>query len=202
MALALKEWHVVSEAIARGDQVITVRKGGIHEKAFGVEGGAFWLFPNWEHQTAAEVKPAWHGELARSDAERPAPGIVPIRARCEVVRTWELDARADGPAAERLLAALDRFHLWTTATLIERLVWRPTKPLVVLLVRASALPDPVLIERTEAHGGCRSWVEVPDDLPVDALLPSLTDDAFARWAAAVTAAIDGAGLAVGEAAAR
>lgn len=196
MALALKEWHVVSEAIARGDQVLTVRKGGIREKAFGVEGGSFWLFPNWEHQAAAAVKPAWHGELARSDAERPAPDVVPLRARCDVVRTWELDA-GDRSTAERMLTALDRFHLWTTATLVERLVWRPTKPLVVLLVRAFALPEPAAIARTEEHGGCRSWVEVPDDLPAASLLPSLEEEAFARWSGAVERALEEAALPVG-----
>ena len=45
------EWHVVVEAIARGDQVLTIRKGGIHEKPFAVAGTQFWLYPTWEHSS-------------------------------------------------------------------------------------------------------------------------------------------------------
>ena len=101
--LALKEWHVVGEAIARGDQVLTIRKGGIREKEFAVEGAQFWLFPTWEHENAAELKRAWHGELSRSQRERRSDGSIPVRARCTVVEAWEL-TEADA------VAALDRFH--------------------------------------------------------------------------------------------
>ena len=66
--LALKEWHVVSEAIARGDQVLTIRKGGIREKEFAVEGAQFWLFPTWEHENAGELQ----ARLARRAVALPA----------------------------------------------------------------------------------------------------------------------------------
>jgi len=37
-ALALKEWGAVIDAMQRGLQVVTLRKGGIREKSFLVQG--------------------------------------------------------------------------------------------------------------------------------------------------------------------
>ena len=175
MTLALKEWHVASEAIARGDQVLTIRKGGIREKDFLVEGSSFWLFPTWEHETADQVKPAWRHELARSRAARPADGRVPVRTHCVVEDAWEL-------SDPEPLAALHELHLWTPAYVEERLRWRPRKPLRVLLLRASALVEPVLLEPSPDHAGCRSWLEIDLSAPVGELVPALTDDAFDRFA--------------------
>lgn len=186
--LALKEWHVVSEAIARGDQVLTIRKGGIREKEFAVEGAQFWLFPTWEHQNAGELKRAWHGELSRSQREQRSDGRIPVRARCTVVEAWELTDATP-------LAALDRFHPWTEDYAVQRLRWRPTKPLVVLLLRAEALIEPFVLPPSDAYGGCRSWVDLAEEPPAGELLPSLTDEAFELFAGAVRDALADAGIA-------
>jgi hypothetical protein len=192
VSLALKEWHVACEAIARGDQVLTLRKGGIREKAFAVRESAFWLFPTWEHQNAEETKRAWRGELTRSQRERRADGRIPLRCRCTVVDAWELDD------PERL-AGLDELHLWTRAYMERRLGWRPRKPLTVLLLRAAALLDSVLLEPSADYGGCRSWIDLGAEPPTEGLIPSLTDDAFALRERAVRAALgDPARLALAE----
>ncbi len=65
-----------------------------------------------------------------------------------------------------------------------------------MLLRAEALVEPFLLEPSPAYGGCRSWVEIEADPPVDELLPSLTDDAFALFAGAVRDALADAGAAV------
>jgi hypothetical protein len=174
MTLALKEWHVAGEAIARGDQVVTLRKGGIREKAFAVPGTAFWLFPTWEHQRATELKRAWKGELARSNRERRTDGRIPIRCHCELTAAWELRDLD-------LLEGLDRWHPWTTEYAASRLAWRPGKPLTVLLLRAAALLEPFPIAPSDAYDGCRSWVELEVE-PEGRLIPSLTDAAFERRA--------------------
>jgi hypothetical protein len=178
VTLALKEWHVVAEAISRGDQVITVRKGGIREKAFAVAGSSFWLYPNWEHQQAAEVKRAWHGELARSNRERPTDGHIPIRCKCTVEGAWEIADAAQ-------LEGLDRWHLWTPVYAEARLKWRPTKPLTVLLLRAWSLIEPFRLEPNAAYGGCKSWIELQQEPPAADLIPALTDTAFTLRAEAI-----------------
>jgi hypothetical protein len=175
VTLALKEWHVVSEAIARGDQVLTLRKGGIGEKDFTVAGAWFWLFPTWEHQAARLVKRAWRGELERSAAERGSDDAAPIRCACRVEEAWHITDQAS-------LDAIERFHLWTSAYMTTRLDWRPTKPLTVMLVRAAALVEPIVVPRDATHAGCRSWLELDHELPEGELIPSLTDEAFALHA--------------------
>jgi hypothetical protein len=172
---ALKEWHVVAEAIARGDQVLTIRKGGIREKDFLVEGTRPWLFPTWEHETADQVKPAWRAALERSRAERPPDGRIPVRCRCTVVEAWELTELEP-------LEALADLHAWTAAYVEERLRWRPRKPLRVLLLRASALVEAVLLDPAPAYEGCRSWVELESEPDAAGLVPALTDEAFERVA--------------------
>ena len=185
MSRALEEWHVVAEAIARGDQVITLRKGGIGEKAFAVEEASFWLYPTWEHQASAEVERAWHGELARSNRERRTDGRVPIRCHCTVAGAWEVTE----PAA---LDALEGLHLWSRSYVEARLGRRSTTALTVLLLRAAALDEPFLIEPSGAYGGFRSWSELEVTPPRSGLIESLTDDAFALHADRVRAVLGAA----------
>ncbi len=181
MTLALKEWHVAGEAIGRGDQVLTLRKGGIREKAFAIPGSSFWLYPTWEHQRAEDVKRAWHGELARSNRDRRVDARIPVRCHCELVAAWEV-------ADPAVLDEIDRWHLWTPRYIAERLSWRPGRPLTVLLVRASALLEPALLAPADAYEGCRSWVDLEEE-PAGTTFPSLTDEAFAVRQAMIEAAL-------------
>jgi hypothetical protein len=188
VSLALKEWHVAAEAIAAGRQVITIRKGGIREKEFSVRGARFWLFPTWEHESADQVKPAWHDALRRSQAARLADGSVPVRCRCTVVEAWEL-------TEPEPLERLDPLHLWTPGYVEERLRWRPRKPLLVLLLRAEQLAAPLHLPPSDAYGGCRSWLEL-ERVPEAALLaPALTAEAFGEASARVRAALGAASAA-------
>jgi hypothetical protein len=181
VTLALEEWHVVVEAIARGDQVLTLGKGG-GEKALSVAGSAFWLFPSWQRQQASDVQRAWHGELARSNRERPVDGTIPIRCHCSVEAAWEL-TDADQ------LATLDGWHLWTPGYVRSRLESDPTKPLTVLLLRASALIEPFAVQPSEAHTVVESWVELSAEPPTADLIPALTDTAFQMRSVAVHEAL-------------
>ena len=187
--LALKEWHVVAEAVGRGDQVLTIRRGGIRENAISVRGSSFWLFPSWEDESAADTKRAWHAELSHSLAARPTDSVVPIRTRATVIDAYELlDAEA--------LAALDDFHLWTASYIEERLRSRPAKPLSVLVLRAESLLEPVLIPDLPRYGRCTSWVELESD-PLargDAFLPALTDTAFALFRTAIADSLASCGV--------
>ena len=50
--VAFKEWAVVVEALGAGEQILILRKGGIHEQRgqFTVAHGEFWLFPTQYHE--------------------------------------------------------------------------------------------------------------------------------------------------------
>ena len=180
--LALKEWALAAEAAARGDMLVTLRKGGIREKEFLVQGERFWLLPTYEHQNAEQTKPIWRRELDAVGAARPADGQVPLRCLCQVHAAHALED-------ERAVAALAPFHPWTPAYTQERLGWRPRKPLWAIVLRAYALAEPFWIDADPAYGGCRSWVELAVEPPEDALVPALTDEAFGLHAARVDEAL-------------
>ena len=52
MPIALKEWAVTVRALAEGEQLLTLRKGGIREenKHFELEHERFFLYPTFDHQ--------------------------------------------------------------------------------------------------------------------------------------------------------
>src|SRR3712207_9398468 len=68
MPIAFKEWAVTVRALAEGEQLITLRKGGIREtdKHFRLEHDRFFLYPTFDHQRNDLVKDAHQPELPRA----------------------------------------------------------------------------------------------------------------------------------------
>ncbi|HVM18503.1 MAG TPA: DUF1802 family protein [Egibacteraceae bacterium] len=155
--LALKEWGAVVHALLDGRQTVLLRKGGIHEKAFHLDpAGRFGLFPTVAHSHAERVRSEHRDLLARgaADVDDDAQTFV-VRAGITVVRAVDVH-RPDG------LAAIEDLHIWTAESIrADRLDFRPRHPLQAIVVRAVALPEPVVLPRIDAYGGCRSWVDLP-----------------------------------------
>lgn len=155
--VALKEWGAVAVALLGGRQTVLLRKGGIHEHRFTVEGDRFVLFPTVAHSHAERVRPEHRDVLAEGARQvDEAAGTLTVRCGVALVDVVEV-ARADG------LAAIADLHIWTPSSVrADRLDFRPKLPLQVLVVRAVELPA-VVLPRLEAYGGCRSWVDLPVD---------------------------------------
>ena len=70
--IALKEWAVTVQALAKGGQVLLLRKGGIHEegKDFRVIHPEFLLYPTYEHQREDLLKPEAQPSLKQLLAEK------------------------------------------------------------------------------------------------------------------------------------
>lgn len=171
---ALREWAVAVEALETGRQIIVLRKGGIAEetKEFRLESPAFYLFPSYEHQRAELVKPEARGTVeATRDAFLANPNSVSIASYAEVTADLEL---TDGET----LARLNDLHVWTGDYAEERLKWKRTKPLHVLVLRVYKLDTPIELPMQEAFGGCKSWITLPNfaEAPKS---PVLDDAAFA-----------------------
>src|SRR5947208_14816854 len=68
MPIALKEWAVTVRALAEGEQLLTLRKGGIHEanRHFEIEHDRFFLYPTFDHQADGLVRDSHHPELERA----------------------------------------------------------------------------------------------------------------------------------------
>ena len=178
--LALKEWAVAVKALAEGDQVLALRKGGIHreDRDFRIVHPQFLLFPTFEHQKAELLKPGYHGDLRDTLQERGAPAQVTISYWTEVTAKFEL---RDESALDRL----SPFHIWTGSYARKRLHWRPKQPLTVALLRVYRLQEPQAIPLLDEYEGCKSWVDLGCEVPLGNMVPVLDDSQYEAKAASI-----------------
>ena len=185
---ALKEWAVTIAALAAGDQVLIVRKGGIGEKRFELPHPRFHLFPTYAHQRPELVKPAARRRFADPLAQRDEPDRLPLAVYAELHASHPI---AD-PAA---LEAIDPLHILSPEYASERLRWRRIHPLWAAVLRVWTIPDPPVLEAGPEHGGCVSWVALPASIGAPSeRVPALSDEEFAASAAAVESALASAGV--------
>jgi hypothetical protein len=185
--IALREWAVAVKALEEGRQVIVLRKGGIAEetKEFRLESPQFYMFPSFEHQKTNLVKAGTKEDVAATQAAAAAhPNIVNITSYAEVVEDIEV-------TDVETLRRLDTLHIWTEDYAEERLKWKRTKPLHVLILRMYRLSSPVQVPMRENYGGCKSWLRLEDDISSRSALPVLSDDEFNKKAEAVRNAVKG-----------
>ena len=186
---ALKEWAITVDALARGEQILLLRKGGIHEtgKDFRVIHREFLLYPTYEHQKAELLRPEYRPALASLLAQPRDGREITFANFARVEEALELDD-------QRQVDALAPHYIWTTDYAQSRLRWKPMLPLSALLLRVFRLPAPVTAPWQPEYGGCTSWVEVLSDIPLGRLEPVLSDAEFRARADAVKGSL---GLAAG-----
>ncbi|MCZ8518420.1 MULTISPECIES: DUF1802 family protein [Paenibacillus] len=178
-AIGLKEWAAALEALRQGEQILIMRKGGIREETrdFQVESDSFYLYPTYEHQRKELMKPEYQESVDRSTQGWSA-GQTEITITCyaELVEDILIE---DGET----LAKLRDEHIWTDRFAEERLKWKKTKPLHVMLLRVYELENPATIEIREEYNGCKSWIPLPgeklDGIPRK---PVLSDELFEQKA--------------------
>lgn len=176
MRTAFKEWVIVVDALGRGEQIVILRKGGIHEGkgGFQVEHPRFWLFPTLFHQQRECVVPS---AQARFDEIR-----LRTSAATENVRIEFLGEVADWRRIESLeqAHALRGQHIWRDEVIAERFEWGRSKDIFALAVRVFRIPEPVELPMVPSYGGCKSWIDLDADLPTKEAAPVLNDAAFAE----------------------
>ena len=101
-------------ALAAGDQVLILRKGGIGEKRFELPHPRFYLFPTYAHQRPELVIAAGRERFADPLARREEPARLPLPAYAELHSAHPI---ADPEA----LAALDGLHILAPSYAEERL---------------------------------------------------------------------------------
>ncbi len=170
--VGLKEWAVTVEALARGEQVVLLRKGGLREgsPAFEVLHDQFFLYPTQYHQGAELLKPEAHKLLEAAGGEPDDP-IVTLGVFAEIQETRQIT----NPHA---LRALDPFHVWSADYVETRLRWKPRQPLTALILRCHLLQQPQALTVMEEYGGCSSWVKFIEEYPVGVTSPALNDRRF------------------------
>ena len=166
----LKEWAVAVRALERGETALVVRKGGIREKAFAVANRRFLLLPGYEHQRQELLKPEYR-ELVRGIPDLTDDGPLRFTSFAEVRGAYEISEPGS-------LDAIDPYHIWTPEYAESRFRWRPKKPLTVLALRVYVLQETVELPYSEAYGGCKSWIELEQPVPIAGACPVLEDSAF------------------------
>lgn len=156
--MAFKEWAVVCRALASGRQDVILRKGGIVEPGgeFRVEQPEFLLLPTFLHQSPESLISEARDLLLDIDADRPPEGTVVFR-HVATVRAARRVQRLEE------LAAYRPRHVWSDAVVAERF-HRWKDELHVLEVEVNALSAPLSVPWHGDYGGCRSWVELRDDV--------------------------------------
>ena len=168
--IALKEWAVAVRALAQGKQVLILRKGGIHreDKEFRIVHPEFLLYPTFEHQRPELVKREYHPELESTLEEDDVPGLVSLGYWCQVTDKFEI-------ADEEVLEFVSSSHIWTSDYAQKRLHWRPKQPLTIALLRVYELQQAQALPVLDEYVGCKSWVELGQELPLGNMRPVLSD---------------------------
>jgi hypothetical protein len=205
MPVAFKEWAVTVRALSEGEQLLTLRKGGIREenRHFELEHERFFLYPTFDHQRNNLVRQSHHPELRRAleegvwtDVEPPPKALIqdggieqPDRVR---IRAWAEVHDHFEVADPRIVDALSPFHIWTPDYAFKRLRWKRHHPLHVLVLRVYRIPRPVTVRVRPEYEGCKSWVEIDRDLPFEGT-PVIADEEFERAAVGIELVVREAG---------
>lgn len=182
MRTAFKEWAAVIDALSQGDQALILRKGGIVEGrgGFQVRERRFWLYPTFYHDQESGLVESGRQRWLRLSANPPPAGRLHLNTWAEVVSARPV-------ASEDVLARLRPFHCWSDAIALERFRRGPELGLWAFAARVwrTALRE---IEDRPEYGGCRSWIELSDDLPETPAQPAMDDAAFAERLAQIDSA--------------
>lgn len=164
---ALKEWSVTVDALAQGQTLLLLRKGGIREvgNQFQVPHQRVWLYPTYEHQQKHLLKPQWATQVTPV-APGWHPTQVPIQAWADIAYVWTVRQPLS-------VASLLPFHIWNEQFATERFRWKPSQPLHLLLLRVYRCTTPVSIDWHPDYGGCRSWLTLKEPLDTTSSLPVL-----------------------------
>ena len=161
-------------ALAAGDQVLILRKGGIGEKRFELPHPRFYLFPTYAHQRP-ELVIAGRARALR----RPAGASATSRRGCRCRPTPSCTRPTRSPTPRRSRARRPP-HPLALLRRAERLQAGGEAPALGRRAARLALPEPPVLEVAAAYGGCVSWVELPGTIGAPAeRRPALDDDAFA-----------------------
>ena len=158
---ALKEWAVLCDALAGGEIVALVRKGGIREQraGFAVRHDRFLLYPTWFHEKSAELQPRFAERIAAASAHRPPEGVIRIGLVAEVAAMWHVRDLES-------LRAIEPFHGMAWPSVVSRFEYRGVPGVRVIAVRVSRLPLVHDVPETRRYQGCVSWVALDEAIDV------------------------------------
>jgi len=172
---ALKEWKIAIQALEQGQTILLLRKGGIREQGgkFNVAQDKILLYPTFEHQQPTLLKPEYANQVQLVSSGW-HPQTVKISSFAEITDILSWNNSQD----QSLINALMPFHIWNEVFVRDRLQFKPQQPLYILLLRTYKLPKVYEIPYDSSYGGCRSWIELQENIPLDNMIPVLTQENY------------------------
>ena len=173
--IALKEWAVTVHSLAQGQQILLLRKGGIHEegKDFRVIHSEFLLYPTYEHQREDLLKPEHQSTLSQLLSELP-------RSETITFTHWAKAEEIIEVSDQEKVDELSPHHIWADEYAQSRLHWKPMLSLSIMLLRVYKIEQPVTVPFIPEYGGCTSWVEGIPTINLGNMKPVLADQEFQR----------------------
>ena len=173
--IALKEWAVTVHSLSQGQQILLLRKGGIHEegKDFRVIHSEFLLYPTYEHQREDLLKPEHQSTLSQLLSELP-------RSETITFTHWAKAEEVIEVSDQEKVDELSPHHIWADEYAQSRLHWKPMLSLSIMLLRVYKIEQPVTVPFIPEYGGCTSWVEVIPTINLGNMKPVLADQEFQR----------------------
>ena len=149
----------------------------------------FLLYPTYEHQNGGLIKDEYQGDLQQTLDENDVPGLISLGHWCQVTDKFQV-------SEQDLLDNITPYHIWTSDYANQRLHWRPKQPVTIALLRVYELQQPQALPVLDEYGGCKSWVELGQDVPLSVMTPVLSDQAYEEKAEMLRQVLGGAPLAV------
>ncbi len=162
--IALKEWSATIDALASGDQLFLLRKGGIREtnRHFELANRRFLLYPTHFDEAHTLLKPEFQHLIgAESDGSKES---LTFRAWAEVVNVLSIDR------VEHLDLLFDS-HVWTEEFVAKRIAWKPRHAASLILLRTHVLSDAISVQVEPHHKGCKSWVDIEPGIDIRGSMP-------------------------------
>ena len=170
MNTALKEWSLLITSMMQGQHHLMLRKGGLGDadQEFQLEQARFLLFPTWEHQ---KMEMFSYGLMP--EPESMAEDSLVIEAWAEMSAMFKINNGSN-------LSNLKPLHVWSESYVRMRMEYKPEKPLYLVLLRIYQLAKPHAIPNLPRYGGCRSWVTLDDEIPLEGSKPVISETEFAE----------------------
>lgn len=186
MKEAFKEWAVVVDALESGGQIIILRKGGIAEGrgGFQLEHERFWLFPTRFHQQKDQVVASAMKRYQEIEPGFPPDDKVRLSSWCEVVAWKNITSGEEA-------GKLEGQHIWTQEVIKDRFDWGRRKDIYAIAVRTYRLQEPTILSMSPGYGGCKSWIDLEEDLTSQPSDPVLSEQEFQRKLEAFESSLGG-----------
>lgn len=162
------------DALFRGEQIVIIRKGGLREGrgGFQVEHSEFLLFPTLFHQQRDHVIPDAQARYDSIAPDFPPPEKLRIGGFAKVVDYRRLTSWDE-------VRQLHGQHIWREEVLAQRFDWGREKQVHALAARICRLDSKLELPMRTFYGGCKSWVELEEDIDIKGAKPVLDETAFA-----------------------